>query len=79
MRLEFKDVNTNKLHDELLIAGVIPKLVQSNENITWITVEGYQVDIVNEVVEKHNPSPVVEIPSLEGRLAALEELMMGVI
>lgn len=55
MRLEFIEVHTNKLHDELIAANVIPQLVESLEDKTWITVEENQVEAVNAVVAVHKP------------------------
>lgn len=58
VRLEILNVNTNKLHDELILAGVIPQTVEHKDNITWITVEENQVDAVNAVVAVHEPTPL---------------------
>lgn len=60
MKLHFTGVNTNKLHDELIAAGIVPQLVESMDADTWITVDVSQVDAVNAVVAAHNPGPSLE-------------------
>lgn len=57
MIIELKDVNTNKLHDELIAVGIIPKLVESLDNTTWVTVEDSQESAVMAVVAVHDPTP----------------------
>lgn len=83
MRIELKDVNTDKLHDELIKAGIVPSLVESLEGITWVTVEDGQQDAVMEVVAKHNPvpvpQPVNEEEKLRIRISALEDALMELI
>ena len=58
MRIELLNVNTNKLHDELIKAGIVPSLVESLNNITWVTVEDSQQLVVMAVVATHNPIPL---------------------
>jgi len=72
MKIELKDVNTNKLHDELLGAGIAPKLVESKENTTWVTVDDSEEGTVMEVVVKHDPSP---IPLPKTELEMLKEIV----
>ena len=59
MKLHFTGVNTNKLHDELVAAGIVPKLVESLDADTWITVDDSQEAAVNTVVAVHNPGSVL--------------------
>jgi hypothetical protein len=58
MKLHFVGVNTNKLHDELIAAGIVPQLVESLDADTWITVEDSQEATVNAVVAVHDPTPL---------------------
>lgn len=56
MKLRFTGVNTNKLHDELIAAGIVPQLVESLDADTWITVDDSQEAAVNAVVAVHDPN-----------------------
>ena len=62
-RLEFAGVNTNKLHDELIAAGINPALVESKDGTTWITVEDNQEAAANAVVDAHDPTPLPPQPT----------------
>lgn len=59
MKVEYLNVNTNKLHDELITAGIKPLLVESLDNKTWITFKD-TVDMiaVQAVIDAHNPTPL---------------------
>jgi hypothetical protein len=69
-RLHFTGVSTNKLHDELITAGIIPQLVESLGADTWITVDDSQVEAVNDVVVAHDPTPKPSPPDPDEELAA---------
>lgn len=83
-KLEFQNVNTNKLHDELVTAGVIPVLVESTpqkeddaskvSTYTWVTVSDADADAAKALAAAHDPTeiPEVKAPTQEDRLAALE-------
>lgn len=78
-KLHFTGVNTNKLHDELIAAGIVPQLVESLDNDTWITIDDSQVDVVNNIVAAHDPTPKPKllteaeiIADLEARLQTAE-------
>ena len=79
MRLHFTGVNTNKLHDELIAAGVTTQLVESLDSDTWITVDDAQVDAVKAVVAAHDPTPATLPPTAEERLESLEMAMLAMI
>lgn len=70
MKLHFTNVNTNKLHDELIVAGVIPQLVESLDADTWVTVEDSQEVAVNAMVAVHDPTPLPDLPDPDEELAA---------
>ena len=81
MRIELQSVNTNKLHDELIEAGIIPQLVESLNNTTWVTIEDSQYDATMAVVAAHNPTPLSQPPTEEERLKSVEDAvttLMGV-
>ena len=42
MRIEYVNVNTNKLHDELITADINPVLVESLDEKTWIPMQTVQ-------------------------------------
>lgn len=78
MKLHFTGVNTNKLHDELVAAGVIPQLVESLDADTWITVDDSQEDAVNAVVAVHNPTPKPAKPTdIEMLQSAVDFILMN--
>jgi len=70
MKLHFTGVNTNKLHDELITAGIVPQLVESLDADTWITVEDSQEAAVNAVAAVHDPTPLPEPLDPDEELAA---------
>jgi hypothetical protein len=70
MKLHFTNVNTNKLHDELIAAGVAPQLVESKDGDTWITVDDSQEAAVNAVVAAHNPSILPDVQA--AKIAEIE-------
>jgi hypothetical protein len=80
MKLEFVGINTNKLHDELISAGIIPSLVENLDNKTWITVDDNQVAATNAVVAIHDPTPIYHdiIPSLDEVAAGLIDAMSAI-
>lgn len=65
IRLEFENVNTNKLHDELIVAGIVPELVESKDGITWVTVDDSEVNTVNEVAAAHDPIIAIKNSKIE--------------
>lgn len=69
--MQIKNVNTNKLHDQLISAGLIPAKVEHDkkegdiiaEN-TWITfVEGTDMNLVQQIIDSHDPTPIPTQPS----------------
>jgi hypothetical protein len=80
VRIEYIGVNTNKLHDELIAHGIVPLLVQSKDNVTWITYpEGTDMAAVQAIIDAHDPTPVPPQPTeadylvdLDYRLSKLE-------
>ena len=72
MKLHYQNVNTNKLHDELIAAGIVPTLVESKGSDTWITTDTSK-QMVDAVVSQHDPTPLPEPASAEQRIKDLEE------
>lgn len=63
MKIELQNVNTNKLHEELIKAGVIPDLVESKDDTTWVTIGEDRYDSVMAVAVAHDPTPLPPIKS----------------
>jgi hypothetical protein len=73
MREHYTGVNTNKLHDELIKAGVIPILVESKDNDTWITfADGTDMTVVQTVITAHDPTPLPPQPTEADYLVDLD-------
>lgn len=73
MRLTYKLRNVNKLHDELIAAGIHPDLVESLGDDVWLTVaDDVDVGAIDAVVAAHDPTPREMPPSIEERVFALE-------
>jgi hypothetical protein len=74
MKIELQNVNTNKLHDELIKASIIPELIESLDNTTWVTVDDSQYDAVMAVVAVHNPT-TPSIVDIKNELAELDKAL----
>ena len=71
MKKEYINVNTNKLHDELINAGITPLLVESKEDKTWITfADDADMTAVQAIIDAHNPEP---LPPLSTKTEVLEQ------
>lgn len=70
LKIELKDVNSNKLHDELVVNGIIPSLVESLDNKTWIIIEDNEYDALMVVVTIHNP---ISLPKAKTKIEILQE------
>jgi len=80
MRIEYVNVNTNKLHDELIAADINPVLVESLDEKTWITyADGTDMTAVQTVIDAHDPTPLPPEPTAQERLEALEAAMLEVV
>lgn len=74
MREEYIGVNTNKLHDELIANGIVPLLVESKDDKTWITfADDTDMTLVQAVIDAHDPTPLPPQPTQEEKIAQLEE------
>ena len=80
MRIHYSNVNPNKLHDELILAGIMPVLVENDcldgEYIaknTWITFsEDTDMTTVQAIIDAHDPTPLPQRPTLEDFLLDLD-------
>lgn len=80
MKITIDNVNTNKLHDELIANGVVPLLVESLEDRTWITfTDDTNMDLVQQIIDAHDPTPLPPQPSDKERLEALEQAMLEIV
>lgn len=82
MKIEYNGVNTNKLHDELIAAGIIPVLVESLGETTWITyADDTDMDAVQRAFAAHDPAPtpieLTDVEKLKIRTAANEDALAG--
>lgn len=77
MKKEYIGVNTFKLHDELINAGIVPLLVESKDDKAWITfADDVDMTAVQAVIDVHNPTPLPKEPTSEERLQSLEDAML---
>jgi hypothetical protein len=77
MKIEYINVNTNKLHDELIANGITPILVESLEDKTWITFEdGVDMGLVQQIINAHDPTPTPTEPTTEERLKLAEDTIL---
>ena len=65
------NVNPTKLHDELILNGIVPLTLEEDKNEgdyvaenTWITfAEGTDMDLAQQIIDAHNPTPVATPPT----------------
>ena len=66
MKITIENINTNKLHDELIASGLAPELVESLEDTTWITFsEGTDMTAVQAIIDAHDSTPLPPQPTKE--------------
>lgn len=69
--MKLKNVNRNKLHQELVDAGIHPKYVSSLDDTDshlggeFIFDKDYDVEKVQSIIEKHDPTPIELDPTRE--------------
>ena len=84
-----ENVNPNKLHDELLNANIdvltlshdiTPEMREQGQYIaenTWITfAEGTDMDLVQQIIDAHDPTPLPQPPTAEERLESAEQAII---
>lgn len=84
MQIHMQNVNPTKLHDELIEAGIPPKMVRSDAEDgqviaanVWIDYEGpVDEETFQSVVSNHNPT-IAPLPSVEERIAAMEAALLA--
>lgn len=76
--------NPTKLHDELIASGIKVSMLENDrkngqvvaEN-TFITFgENVDMDLVQQVIDKHDPTPLPAEPDEKERLEVLEETIL---
>ena len=94
--INVKDINPDKLLDELITSGIkVISLSHDKESgnqiakNSWITFEdGYDVELANAVIEKHDPTPLPssltemellkeELANTNSTLLEMMELLLG--
>lgn len=82
--MNIKNINPNKLHDELVSAGIIPISVKHDapegEHIapnTWIELPpDTDMGKVQKIIDAHDPTLLPEPPTLEERLQMAEDTIL---
>lgn len=76
-----KNCNVNKLHDEFIQAGIqpFPVFVLENGDGDFTFPEGTDIEIVQQIIDRHDPTPLPPKPTPEERLEALESAMLDMI
>jgi len=76
-----KNCNVNKLHDEFRNAGIkpYPVYVLENGDGDFTFEEGTDMELVQQVIDAHNPEPLPPQPTEKERLEALEQAMLEII
>lgn len=79
MFTEIKNVNVNKLINEFINKGIkVIKVEIIDENTSVFEFEeGQDETLINSIVKNHDPV-IVDTPSLQERINALENLLMEV-
>ena len=83
------NVNPNKLHDELIVAGIVPLLVKNDlrdgetaADNTWIDfADGTDMEAVSAVINAHDantPQPTIRIAELKKLLAETDYAVIKV-
>ncbi|MDU7362754.1 hypothetical protein [Clostridium sp.] len=80
MFTEIKNVNVNKLINEFINKGIkVIKVEIIDENTSVFEFEeGQDETLINSIVKNHDPV-IVDTPSLQERINALENLLMEVL
>ena len=80
MKLHYKGANTNKLHDELIAAGIRPWPVESKGVDVYLGMPDNTpkevLDQIAAIVAAHDPAPPVQPPTDTERIAALEAALL---
>ncbi|WP_313413129.1 hypothetical protein [Sedimentibacter sp.] len=79
------NVNPNKLHDELIVAGIVPLSVMHDrkdgeitaENVWMTFADGADMIAVQAVIDAHNPEPIQQEPTEIEKLQSQIETMQG--
>lgn len=82
MRKEYIGLNINKLHDELIVKGIKPLLIESLNDKTWVTfADNTDMDLVQQIIDAHDPTPLPPLKTreqiLEERLQVTEDALLG--
>lgn len=78
MKKEYTNVNTNKLHDELVSNGIIPDSVENKDNKTWITFKPEtDLNLVQQIIDAHNPLETVKEAKIKELNEACNHTILG--
>ncbi len=72
--------NVNKLHNEFIQVGIkpFPVLVLENGDGDFTFSKGTDMDLVQQIIDAHEPTPLPQLPSEKERLEALEQAMLEI-
>jgi hypothetical protein len=77
LKVNYKNINTNKLHDELIAAGVPPVYVTSSGQETWVEFsDSVDMSIVNTVLLSHDPTPLPIKPTTDEVMSDLISVLV---
>ena len=76
-----KNCNVNKLHDEFIENGINPYPVLKLENGDgeFVFTEGTDVELVQQIIDRHNPTPLPKKPTEQERIEALENALLEIV
>ena len=69
-----KDVNVQKLHTEFNIQGIYPNpvLIHENGDGEFIFTNDTNMDLVQSIIDAHDPTPIPSLPTQDDFLIDLE-------
>ena len=76
-----KNVNVNKLHDEFINAGIkpFPVLQLENDDGDFTFPKDTDMNLVQQIIDAHDPTPLPPKPSEKERLEALEQALLEMV
>ena len=76
-----KKCNVNKLHDEFINAGIkpFPVLQLENDDGDFTFPKDTDMNLVQQIIDAHDPTPLPPKPSEKERLEALEQALLEMV
>lgn len=75
------NINVNKLHDEFIEKGIYPYpvLVLENGDGDFTFQEDTNMELVQQIIDAHDPTPLPQTPTDAERLQALEQALLEIV